>query len=118
MKAYRVVKGTRRFQGHAPGEQFEADLDPEQERRAVARGQIEVLDGQVSAERSAPPEQEQPADEATVQPPGGASAVSLDDVSADLPRGELEEIAVAAGVDYPERRSDRQLVEAIRRARS
>jgi hypothetical protein len=31
------------FQGHQPGEEFEADLDPDQERRAKARGQLRVV---------------------------------------------------------------------------
>jgi len=34
------VTGQTSFQGHKPGEQFEADLDPDLERRAIARGSI------------------------------------------------------------------------------
>jgi len=34
------VKGSHRFLGHEPGEEFEADLDEGQEKRAVARGSI------------------------------------------------------------------------------
>jgi hypothetical protein len=36
-------KALQRFKGHAPGEEFEADLDPELERRAKARGQIQTV---------------------------------------------------------------------------
>jgi hypothetical protein len=39
---YKVV-GTTYFRGHAPGEEFQADLEPEQERRAKERGQIRVV---------------------------------------------------------------------------
>lgn len=34
------VTGTTAFQGHQPGEQFDADLDEAQERRALERGSI------------------------------------------------------------------------------
>ena len=39
MPRYRVV-GTHEVLGHAPGESFEADLDPVQERRLIAGGHI------------------------------------------------------------------------------
>lgn len=38
---YKVMAGT--FQGHQEGEEFEAELDPGQEARAKARGQIRVV---------------------------------------------------------------------------
>jgi hypothetical protein len=37
------VSGPTSFQGHRPGEEFEADLDPELERRAKERGSIRVV---------------------------------------------------------------------------
>lgn len=37
------VTGLRAFRGHAPGATFEAELDPGQEKRAVARGAIRVV---------------------------------------------------------------------------
>ncbi len=43
MTLYRV-SGVRAFRGHAPGAQFEARLDPLHEKRAVARGDITVID--------------------------------------------------------------------------
>lgn len=42
MTVYRVT-GATPFRGVKPGETFEAELDPEQEARAVARGQIRKL---------------------------------------------------------------------------
>jgi hypothetical protein len=39
---YKVV-GLTRYLGHEPGETFAADLDPEAERRAKARGQIKAV---------------------------------------------------------------------------
>lgn len=41
MTVYKVTGAT--FQGHEPGDEFEADLDPDQERRAKARGQLRVV---------------------------------------------------------------------------
>jgi hypothetical protein len=41
MTVYKVTGAA--FRGHQPGEEFEADLDPDQERRAKARGQIKVV---------------------------------------------------------------------------
>jgi hypothetical protein len=38
---YKVIG--RSFRDHQTGEEFEADLDPDQERRAKARGQIRVV---------------------------------------------------------------------------
>lgn len=38
-----VVTGAK-FHGHAPGEQFDADLDPGQEARAIQRGSIRVVE--------------------------------------------------------------------------
>jgi hypothetical protein len=37
------VTGTTPFLGHQPGDEFEAELDPEQERRAKERGSIRVV---------------------------------------------------------------------------
>jgi len=39
MTTYKVT-GPTAFQGHKPGEQFDADLDENAERRAIARGSI------------------------------------------------------------------------------
>ena len=41
MTVYKVTGPA--FQGHQPGEEFEADLDPGLERRAKARGQLRVV---------------------------------------------------------------------------
>ena len=38
-----TYKALAAFQGHQPGEQFEAELDPELERRARERGQIKKV---------------------------------------------------------------------------
>ncbi len=43
MKTTYKVSGLTRFMGYAPGETFEADLDPELERRAKERGSIRVV---------------------------------------------------------------------------
>ena len=37
------VTGSTAFQGHAPGEEFDAELDPDLERRAKDRGSIRVV---------------------------------------------------------------------------
>ena len=42
MTTYKVTAKTG-FEGHAEGETFEAELSPEQERRAKARGSIRVV---------------------------------------------------------------------------
>ena len=42
MTTYKVT-GPTAFKGHQTGETFEAELDPEQERRAKNRGQIRVI---------------------------------------------------------------------------
>ena len=42
MTTYKVT-GATPYQGHRPGEQFEADLTEEQERRAKERGSIRVV---------------------------------------------------------------------------
>ena len=42
MTSYRVT-GATPFHGHLPGEEFTADLDEAQERRAVERGSIEKV---------------------------------------------------------------------------
>jgi len=39
------VTGATPFDGHQPGETFDADLDPEQEARAVERGAIKPVKG-------------------------------------------------------------------------
>lgn len=41
-KTYKVT-GPSSFRGHAPGEEFEAGLLPDQERRAIERGSIRVV---------------------------------------------------------------------------
>ncbi len=41
-KRYRVI-GKRQYRWHSPGTVFEAKLDPDAERRAIERGNIEVL---------------------------------------------------------------------------
>ena len=42
MTTYKVL-GSTSFAGHKPGEEFEAELDPAQEKRAKARGQLRVI---------------------------------------------------------------------------
>lgn len=42
MSIYRVV-GTRNYQGFQPGEEFEANLSPPVEARAVRRGSLLVI---------------------------------------------------------------------------
>jgi hypothetical protein len=37
-----VVTGTTAYKGHQPGEEFEADLTPDEERRAKERGSIKA----------------------------------------------------------------------------
>jgi len=39
------VSGNVPFMDHQPGEEFEAELDPELEERALERGSIEVVGG-------------------------------------------------------------------------
>lgn len=39
-----MVTGNLRFREHEPGETFEAVLDPVQEHRAIARGNIRVVE--------------------------------------------------------------------------
>jgi hypothetical protein len=43
MKTTYKVVGLTAFQGHQPGDEFDADLDPELERRAKERGSIRVV---------------------------------------------------------------------------
>jgi hypothetical protein len=43
MKTTYKVTGPTGFMGHKPGETFDADLDPQQERRAVERGSIKKV---------------------------------------------------------------------------
>ncbi len=43
MKRY-LVTGRRKYRWHDPGTTFEARLDPDAERRAIARGSIRVID--------------------------------------------------------------------------
>ena len=40
MPTYKAISA---FQGHQPGETFEADLEPGLQRRAIARGQIKKV---------------------------------------------------------------------------
>ncbi len=42
MTVYKVV-GSTPFRGHQPGDQFEADLTADEERRAKERGSIRVI---------------------------------------------------------------------------
>ena len=42
MTTYKVT-GSTTFAGHPPGEEFDAELDPDQERRAKERGSIRVV---------------------------------------------------------------------------
>ena len=42
MTVYKVT-GDTPYQGHQPGDEFEAELTEEQERRAKARGSIRVI---------------------------------------------------------------------------
>ena len=42
MTLYKVT-GPTAFRGHRPGEEFEAELEPDLERRAKARGSIRVV---------------------------------------------------------------------------
>jgi hypothetical protein len=44
MSTYKVIAATG-FDGHAEGEEFEADLDAELEERAIERGSIELVKG-------------------------------------------------------------------------
>jgi len=39
-----LVTGKRQYRWHAPGTVFEANLDPDAERRAIERGSIRVLE--------------------------------------------------------------------------
>jgi hypothetical protein len=39
------VSGLTAFDGHQPGEEFDADLDEDLEQRAVERGSIEIVKG-------------------------------------------------------------------------
>jgi len=43
MKTTYKVTGLTAFAGHKPGEEFDAELDPDQERRAKERGQLRVV---------------------------------------------------------------------------
>jgi hypothetical protein len=42
MTTYKVT-GTTAYAGHQPGEEFDAELDEQAERRAVGRGSIRVV---------------------------------------------------------------------------
>lgn len=42
MTTYKVT-GPTAYRGHAPGEEFQADLSPDEERRAKERGSIRVV---------------------------------------------------------------------------
>lgn len=43
MSIYRVV-GKHAYRGHKPGTRFEASIPPDAEHRALARGDIQVID--------------------------------------------------------------------------
>jgi hypothetical protein len=47
------VTGATSYLGHEPGETFEADLDPEQERRALERGSIKKTTAKAKNEEEA-----------------------------------------------------------------
>ena len=53
------VTGPTAFQGHQPGEEFDADLDQQLERRAKDRGQIRVVLHDISNDK---PEKEDQVD--------------------------------------------------------
>jgi hypothetical protein len=57
MKTTYKVVGSTYFRGYAPGEEFNADLTEEQERRAKERGSIRVV------KRNTPTKKEEEADE-------------------------------------------------------
>lgn len=58
-----LVTGTRGYRGHLPGTEFEARLDPAPERRAVARGDIRLLERvRVAVGRYTLPDGVRPAD--------------------------------------------------------
>jgi hypothetical protein len=57
MKTTYKVIGSTYFRGYAPGEEFDADLSEEQERRAKDRGSIRVV------KRNTPTKKEEEADE-------------------------------------------------------
>ena len=46
MKTKYKVTGPVAFDEHPPGEEFEAELDPDLEERALERGSIEIVSGQ------------------------------------------------------------------------
>jgi len=50
-KTYRVT-GPTAFRDHAPGEEFTAALDPDQEARALARGSLKVVTKAASGKES------------------------------------------------------------------
>lgn len=62
MRTYRVV-GNAPFQGHGPGEEFDAELSEGQEKRAIERGSIALADGSYT-----PPDDETAMSQAGVQP--------------------------------------------------
>lgn len=43
------VTGSTAFDDHQPGEEFDADLDPDHEARAIERGSIEIVKGKAKA---------------------------------------------------------------------
>jgi hypothetical protein len=45
MKTTYKVTGLTPFDDHQPGEEFDADLDPDLEERAIERGSIEIVKG-------------------------------------------------------------------------
>ena len=48
-----TYKALAKFQGHEPGDEFEAELDPELERRAKERGQIKPVNNSKKKEEKA-----------------------------------------------------------------
>lgn len=62
MKRYRVL-GTKSYLGHAPGTEFAETLDPDAERRALARGSVEVVGEEKTIAEERESELDEPADE-------------------------------------------------------
>jgi hypothetical protein len=71
-----LVTGKRKYRWHDPGTTFEAQLDPDAERRAIERGSIRVLEViEVQVGRYELPE-DWPQDAADAQQPESPAGVS------------------------------------------
>ena len=44
------VTGSTAFRGHEPGEEFDDELTPDEERRALERGSVEIVKGKPKTE--------------------------------------------------------------------